>query len=146
MFISALAIGPIGLAHGAEVTAIVATRTIYPGQMVGTDQVARIALDRCDGCVPGYVVDQDAIVGKVAGRTILPNQLIYPDAVRLPSMVRQSADVTLVYQSGRMTVSVAATSLEEGAVGDVVTVRTRLNSALITGVVQADGTVLAAGR
>jgi flagellar basal body P-ring formation protein FlgA len=146
ILVAAFAIGSVHSSLADDITAIVANRTIYPGQMVGTDQVASVELDHCEGCVPGYVVDQAAIVGKVAGRTILPNQLIYPDALRSAPMIRKGSDVTLIYRSGGLTISVAATSLKDAAIGDTVAVRTRLNNGMINGVIQPDGSVLAVAQ
>ena len=129
----------------SEVTAIVATRTIYPGQSVGADQVASISLDQCEGCAPGFIVDTHRIVGKIASKTILPNRLIYPEAIRSPATIQKGAATSLTYRSGGLTISVKATALAEAAIGESVSVRSQLNGSVVTGTAQADGTVLAGG-
>jgi flagellar basal body P-ring formation protein FlgA len=128
-----------------EVTAIVATRTIYPGQLVGADQVASTALGQCEGCAPGFIADTRGIVGKIAIRTILPNRLIYPEAIRSPSIIQKGATTSLIYRSGSLTISVKAVSLAVAAIGEPVSVRSQLNGNVVTGIVQADGSVLAGG-
>lgn len=129
----------------SEVTGIVVTRTIYPGQSVGSDQVARIALDQCAGCIPGYINDANAIIGKIASKTILPNRLIYPDAIRSPAVISKGGGTILNFRSDGLTISVKATSLGEAATGDAVSVRSQLNGSIVTGIAQADGSVLAGG-
>jgi flagellar basal body P-ring formation protein FlgA len=145
--LTALAIlGFVPGAMAAEPTVVVANATIYPGQVVNADLVARIPFEGCDGCAPGYVVDEAAIIGKIAGKTILPNRLIYPEALRLPAVIKQGANVTLVYQTKGLVISVAAKSQADAAAGETVSVRSALNNQLITGVAQPDGTVMATGR
>jgi flagella basal body P-ring formation protein FlgA len=143
--LAAVALAAVQPSQATEVIAIVATRTIYPGQAVAADHVSSIALEQCEGCAPGYIVDTRAIVGKIANKTILPNRLIYPEAFRSPAIIVKGADTTLVYRSGGLTISVKAMSLADAAIGEPVTVRSLLNGSVVTGVTQADGSVLAGG-
>lgn len=129
----------------SEVTAIMATRVIYPGQSVGADQLASISLDQCNGCPSGYIVEAERIVGKIASKTILPHQLIYPEEVRSPAIIKKGAVTSLLFRSGGLTIFVKATSLTDAAIGDPVSVRSLLNGSVVMGIAQQDGTVLAGG-
>ena len=127
-------------------TAVVVTKTVYPGQKVAPNEVANISFETCPKCEPGFLTDESAVIGKIAGKTLLPNQLIYPDWVRLPPVISRGADVTVMFRSGQLTVSVAGNAVEDAAIGEQVTVKTRLNNRLIQGTAQADGIVLAGGQ
>lgn len=135
----------VHVSNATEVKAIVATRTIYPGQLVAADQVASLGLAECTGCKPGYVVDESLIIGKIANRTILPNRLIYPEAFRSPAIIKKGATTNLIYRSGSLAISVKAIALNDAAVGEPVAVRTLLNGSTLTGTTQNDGSVLAGG-
>ena len=103
------------------------------------------AICRSEGCAPGFIVDTHRIVGKIASKTILPNRLIYPEAIRSPAIIQKGAATSLTYRSGGLTISVKATALAEAAIGESVSVRSQLNGSVVTGTAQADGTVLAGG-
>jgi flagellar basal body P-ring formation protein FlgA len=132
----------------AEVTdsAVVVTKTVYPGQKVTPNEVASISFAGCNTCEPGFLTDRASVIGKIAGKTLLPNQLIYPDWVRLPPVIEQGAEVTVMFRSGQLTVSVVGNAMRDAAFGEPVTVKTRLNNRLIQGTAQADGIVLAGGQ
>ncbi|MGB8818272.1 MAG: flagellar basal body P-ring formation chaperone FlgA [Rhizobiaceae bacterium] len=136
------------LAMAADVTdfAVVVTKTVYPGQKVAPNEVASISFAGCNTCEPGFLTDQASVIGKIAGKTLLPNQLIYPDWVRLPPVIKQGAEVMVMFRSGPLTISVVGNAMDNAAFGEPVTVKTRLNNRLIQGTAQADGIVLAGGQ
>jgi flagella basal body P-ring formation protein FlgA len=145
VFFSVCSGGPVGADDGVT-TAVVVTKTVYPGQRVTSNEVTSISFEECQSCEPGFLTDQTDVIGRIAGKTLLPNQLIYPDWLRLPPVVRQGAEVTVVFRSGQLTISVVGDAMDDAALGEAVAVKTRLNKRIIQGTAQADGIVLAGGQ
>ena len=83
-----------------------------------------------------------ALIGKVARRTLLPGQPIAVNAIREPYLVNQGKTV-----AGRLRDRRAdhhqpgALALQNGGVGDVVSLRNTDSGTVIKGTVAPDGTV-----
>jgi flagella basal body P-ring formation protein FlgA len=116
--------------------------TIYPGDIIRDGAI----MDRDFGqnyqpSRYGVVVDRAAVVGKIARRTLLPGAPIPINATMEPKVVSAGAKVRIVFQESGMTISTFASALQQGAVGDVVSVRNIESGLTVSGIVQADGTV-----
>lgn len=84
---------------------------------------------------------REAVVGKVARRTLFAGQPIPVNALREPYAVTQGSPVLIVFETSNMTISARGSALQSGAVGDTVQVRNVSSGAIITGVARADGSV-----
>lgn len=138
-FVIALAMG--APAHAADDVLPVAKVTIYPGDAIAEDMLG----DRAYGypVVGRYPVfeSRDALVGKVAKRTLLANQAIPLNAVREPYAVVQGKMALVVFQDGGLIITSSATVLQSGVVGDIVSARNIDSGLIVKGAVQSDGTI-----
>lgn len=125
----------------AQETAIVTTRVIYPGQIIGADVLKEVTFRRGRNHIGEVAATVDQLEGKVARRTLLPGRLIPAGSVRDPYLVTAGAPVQAVFAQGGLTISLSAVPLQSGAVGDFIKVRNMDSGAVFGGVVMADGTV-----
>jgi flagellar basal body P-ring formation protein FlgA len=132
-----LYLGLCGLAQ-AE-TALVATRTIYPGQEIMPETLRRVELNRriVDGA--GEVSE---VAGMVAVRTILRGHPIVFAMLRNPHLVEAGKPVRIEYVHEGLTISLAAVPLGSGGAGDVIQLRNPGSGKSIMGLVREDGTVV----
>jgi flagella basal body P-ring formation protein FlgA len=90
----------------------------------------------------GSVIDnRAALVGKVARRTLLPGKAIPVIGVADPKVVLNGSQVRVVFEEGGLTISTYATALQAGGVGDVIKLRNPESGLILSGMVQADGSV-----
>ena len=119
----------------------VAAMTIYPGQAISADMLAEAAFT--DGTSAAYPVaaSRDELVGKVARRTLLPGRLIARTAIGDPELISRGTIVRAVLSTGSLQMRTAVLALQGGGLGSVIQVRNVDSGKVITGIVQADGTV-----
>lgn len=121
-------------------TAVVPTRTIYPGEEIGQGSVEEV--DVTNPNLSGEYARQSAeVVGMVAKRTLLPGRTIPPSALREAFAVTRGQTVRLTFSIGTMTISAQGTPLENAAVGDIIKVRNTDSGVTVSGTVMADKTV-----
>ena len=96
-----------------------------------------------DGTSVAYPVVASAgeLVGKVARRTLLPGKLIARVAVGEPDIVNRGTIVRAVLSTAGLEMRTTVVALQSGALGAAIQVRNVDSGKVITGVVQADGTV-----
>ena len=123
----------------AQETAIVSTRTIYPGQVVPSEALQEVALN-WHPTAP-IVRSPAQIEGKVARRTLLAGRLIPEGSVREPYVVETGSPVTVMFVEGGLMISTKAVALQSGAAGDMIRLRNMDSGVVLSGVVLADGTV-----
>ena len=118
---------------------------IYPGDRITSDML----IDRL--FQPGAVArlqihdSRQSLEGKLARRTLLPGQPILANAVREPDVVVQGKPSLIVFQSGGLTITSYAMPLQNGGVGELISLRNQDSGAIIRGTVRADGTVTVGG-
>jgi flagella basal body P-ring formation protein FlgA len=142
-FLGALfaAAAPVAVAAPRDVVLPVPRVTVYPGTMITQDMLVARAFRGKDVQQGGFASNADAVVGKVARKTLLPNVPIAVAGVREPFSVVQGQPAVVVFQSGGLVISGRALPLQNGAAGEVVSLRNTDSGATIRGVVQPDGTV-----
>jgi len=112
---------------------------IYPGEVIRESMLVERAFGAGAG---GSVAEtKSALVGKVARRTLLPDQPIPPIAVDAPKVVSINAPVKIVFDEGGMVIIAYGSALQPGAVGDLIRVRNQDSGLVVTGRVQADGSI-----
>ena len=115
--------------------------TIYPGDPIEPE----LLVDRTfsAGLIGNMAVidDRGRLAGKVAKRTLLPGYPIPVNSVEEPNVIAAGIPVRVVFQDGGLTITVLASAMQAGGVGDVISVRNLESGLTLHGVVQADGTV-----
>jgi flagella basal body P-ring formation protein FlgA len=135
-----LCLGPLS-AGAAELLLPVPRATIYPGEIISDQQLAERAFLAHTVARSTVFEKREAVVGKTARRTLLPGQPIPIGSVREPYLVTQGKNALVVFEAGGLTISATALALQNGGVGDVVTLRNADSGAIIKGTVAPDGTV-----
>lgn len=115
--------------------------TIYPGDVISADQLVDRAFLAHSVARASVFEDRRALVGKVARRTLLPGQPVPVNAIRDPYLVNNGKSSLVVFDAGGLTITVQAIALQNGGVGDVVTLRNPDSGVIIQGMVERDGTV-----
>ncbi|MGE0212597.1 MAG: flagellar basal body P-ring formation chaperone FlgA [Parvibaculaceae bacterium] len=129
----------------STVTLPVPAVTIYPGDAIAEGQIVDLAFTWYEPST-GLFEERAALVGKVARRTLLPGKPIPLNAVREPHAVSLGTTVLAVYRSGSLTITSRVQPLRAGAVGDLVEARNLDSGKIISGLVQADGTLRIGSR
>lgn len=119
----------------------VARVTIYPGDTITKNMIET----RVDAVAPDsqafYMRSREALIGKVARRTLLPGQPIPTIAVDTPRLVTVGAQVKIVFEEGGLHIVAYGIAQQAGGVGDVIRVRNQDSGLLISGRVQNDGSI-----
>ena len=138
------------LVGGAPTPAAAAERrpvpavTIYPGDTIREDMLTD--QDFPDAVASSsFASNRTMLVGKVARRTLLPGLAIATNAVGEPRLVRIGALVRVVYKDDGLVIQAYAAALQNGAAGDMVSVRNSESGVTISGIVDADGSVHVGG-
>ena len=119
--------------------------TIYPGDRITGNMLVDRSF-RPEAVARIQVYDSRQLLeGKVARRTLLPGQPILANAVREPDIVVQGKPYLIVFQSGGLTITSYAMPLQNGGVGELISLRNQDSGAIIRGTVRADGTVTVGG-
>lgn len=128
-------------ALAAERVLPVPAAIIYPGEIIeDTLLIDRKFSPSALGRLP-LANGRATIVGKIARRTLLPGRPIPAGALAEPEVVKRGVPVQIVFQEAGLTILATATSLQSGGIGDLIQVRNLDSGLIISGTVQADGTV-----
>jgi flagellar basal body P-ring formation protein FlgA len=132
-------------ARSAELELPVPRLTLYPGDVIGDDQIMERAFIAHTVARSTIHETREALIGKVARRTLLPGQPIPINGVRDPYLVTQGKNALVVFEEGGLTITANAMALQNGGIGDLVNLRNVDSGTIIKGTVAADGTVRLAG-
>jgi flagella basal body P-ring formation protein FlgA len=132
-------------AQAAELELPVPRVTLYPGDAIGEEQIVERAFIAHTVARSTIHEAREAVIGKVARRTLLPGQPIPLNGVRDPYLVTQGKNAMVVFEEGGLTITANAMALQNGGVGDLVTLRNVDSGTVIKGTVAPDGTVRLAG-
>lgn len=97
----------------------VLNRRLAPGEMIGEADLSYISMPR-DRLAAGAVTDSADLVGKAARRAVVANQPINGRDIREPVIVAKGTLVTILLQSGAMTLSSQGKALADGSTGELV--------------------------
>jgi len=139
----AMAMALIGVGPGlaANVDLPVPRVTIYPGDTISADQITDRAFLAHTVNRASVFDDRQALVGKVARRTLLPGQPVQVNAIRDAYLVNQGKSSLVVFQNAGLTITTQAVALDNGVAGEVVKLRNPDSGVVIQGTVERDGTV-----
>jgi flagella basal body P-ring formation protein FlgA len=138
LLVALLAVSPL---RAAELELPVPRATIYPGDVIGEEHVVERAFIAHTVARATVYDRRQAVVGKVARRTLLPGQPIPIAGTREPFVVAQGNMALVVFATTGLTITTNAMALQNGSIGDVVTLRNLESGAIIRGTVASDGTV-----
>lgn len=120
--------------------------TIYPGDTIkGAFLVDRDFSSNSTALRGGVFQSREGLVGKLARRTLLPGTPIPINAVAEPRAVSNGGKVRVVFSQEGLEITTYATALQNGGVGDVISIRNLDSGQTISGIVQADGSVRVGG-
>jgi flagella basal body P-ring formation protein FlgA len=136
-----MTLGPLRAGDATDIALPVPRATIYPGDTVESSAlIDRLFVART--VARGTVFEaHEALVGKVARRTLLPGQPVPINAIRDPYAVNQGKQTLLVFKTEGLTITGTAIALQNGSIGDLVSARNVDSGTVVKGTVQADGTL-----
>ena len=114
---------------------------VYPGDTLSEELLVQRAFIAHTVARPTVFEAREALVGKVARRTLLPGHPVPISAVRDPYIVTQGKTALVVFEHGGLIISMQALALQNGGVGDVVTLRNVDSGTVIKGTVASDGSI-----
>ena len=117
-----------------------AKAVIYPGDVIDDEMLADISA-QADGAGGPFALSRSELIGKMARRTLLPGRAIPLRAIDNPRVVRNGAEVQIVYVEGGLTIVTAGAALQDGGVGDVIKIRNSDSGVTVIGTVRPDGAV-----
>ena len=89
----------------------------------------------------GYVTSRGSLIGRMSKLTLLPGRPIPTNAIEAQRLVSIGNQVRIVFDSGGVTILATGLALQAGAAGDLIRVRNSDTGLIITGAIQANGTV-----
>jgi flagella basal body P-ring formation protein FlgA len=135
------AVLPLANAAAGQVVLPVTSVTVYPGDTITEAMLVDRAFRGSEFEGPNFATTREALIGKVARQTLLPNTPIAATAVRDPFAVKQGQAAVVYFQSGSLIISGTAIPLQAGSAGELISLRNTDSGTTIRGIVQADGTV-----
>ena len=123
-----------------KLTAPVSQVEINPNQVLTEQNVADIEVQM----VAGYKIppDIDSVIGKAAAIRILTQKIIRETMLMEPYTVVRGDSVSVRIIRGLVTLEVPGQALQNGRVGDRITVKLNTNSRVITGTIENKGLVV----
>lgn len=116
-FLLVLPAAPLFAAEEAETP--VPSRRIERGEVIREADL-RLAAVETRQLRPDSLLDEGAIVGMEARRTLLPGRVISSLALRAPLMVEKNSQVSALYRDGTLELNLLALAQDDGMKGDTV--------------------------
>ncbi len=114
---------------------------IYAGDMITDSMLADRVFSSAPNDRVAVVTSRQALLGKVAKRSLPAGAPIAINAFADPKVVSRGSLAPVVLQEGGLTISGYALALENGSVGNIVRLKNMDSGLTIAGTVQADGSV-----
>ena len=89
----------------------------------------------------GYFIDHQQVIGNLARRSLQANQVITPNQISAPPMVRRGEQVVIIATSGSISVRMPGEALSDGALGQQIRVRNTRSQKIVHARVIAPGQV-----
>ena len=119
---------------------VVPNRDIARGETIGES-------DLVYGTIPantvftGIVTQLDQLKGMEARRMLRANEVVRTDDLRHPIVVQKGAVVTMTFDAPGVTLTASGRAMNEGGVGDTITIQNPASFRMISGIVTGPGTV-----
>ncbi len=115
--------------------------TIYPGDHIYDNLLEERGFSFEIAPSGAGIESREAIVGKVARRTLLPGKPIPAIAIDNPKIVAIGAQVRIVFAESGLEITAYGMAMQAGAVGDLIRVRNQDSGLTVSGRVRRDGSV-----
>ncbi|WP_121060616.1 flagellar basal body P-ring formation chaperone FlgA [Chachezhania antarctica] len=125
------------LAQTAAADILVPARLIRAKEIVRAEDLVTNPAD-----VPGALSQVDEIVGLEARVALYPGRPVRPGDVGPPALVGRNDVVTLIFNSGGLTITTEGRALGRGAHGEHVRVMNLNSRNTVTGKIRSDGAVV----
>jgi flagella basal body P-ring formation protein FlgA len=131
------------VAHAADNgrTVFVPRAVIYPGDMITANALVERKLLVAPDNPPVFGERAEDLMGKVARRTLLPNELVPDTAVHAQDLVKQGRTYKLTYNSEFVSIVGVAVPLQSGSVGEIINVRNPETGIIIKARIRPDLTL-----
>lgn len=90
-----------------------------------------------------YFTTLEAVAGKQVRRPVRDGAVISADAIEEPIAIRRGDNITIIANSGGLTVKMQGTALGDGRIGEQISVRNQSSERVIKAIVQGKGEVQA---
>ena len=125
-------------AAGNGRTVFVPSAVIYPGDMLTAQNLSERQLLVSPDNPPVYGEREEDLLGKVARRTLLPNELIPDTAVRTQDLIKQGRTYKLTYESPFLSIVGVGVPLQSGSAGEIINVRNPETGVIIKARIRPD--------
>jgi flagella basal body P-ring formation protein FlgA len=122
----------------------VPAKMIYAGQPITRSALTTRRVSNRYLAVASVIVDAGSLDGKTARSTLVPGRPIATNQVREPNVIDASKPTRIIYRSGGLVIVGEAIPLSSAAVGDHIRARNSETGVVISGIAQADGSLLVA--
>ncbi|MBY0562044.1 flagellar basal body P-ring formation chaperone FlgA [Hyphomicrobium sp.] len=122
-------------------TVFVPRAVIYPGDVITSEALMERKLLVAPNNPPVFGERSEELLGKVARRTLLPNELIPGTAVKTPDLIKQGKTYKLTYESQFVSIIGVGVPLQSGSVGEIINVRNPDTGLIIKARIKADQTL-----
>ncbi len=119
--------------------------TLRAGDVLSDELVSERKLFANEQALRTHFTARNAVIGKVAKHVLLAGAAIPVNALREPFLFKEGERVELSFTSGDLAIRGFGIALQPGAVGQSVRLRNPETNIVVTGVVQADGSVSVGG-
>jgi len=119
---------------------VVTTRPITRGEPLTAEDLALEPRDLGE-LQRGFLRTPAQVVGKIARRPLREGEVVLPNAIAAPRLVRRGQKVTIVARGQAVEVRMNGTALADGAEGDQIPVRNMRSRRVVEGRVTAQGIV-----
>jgi flagella basal body P-ring formation protein FlgA len=89
----------------------------------------------------GYYLESQPVTGMLAKRTIAAAMVITPQMVQAPKLIRRGERVTVIAESGALSIRTVGKALSDGKSGDLVQVEAEGSKRVVDGIVVSQGVV-----
>lgn len=131
------AIGLVLLPSLASAESLVAARTIPAQATIAAEDLMLV-----DAEIPGALTAAAAAIGLEARVAIYPGRPVRAADIGPPAVVERNAIVTLVFQTGSLSIRAEGRALARAGAGERVRVMNLASKTTVTGRVALDGTIL----
>jgi len=119
---------------------VVASRTIRAHALVTAGDLAL-----AEGHVPGALSEMSAALGQEARVMIYAGRPVRAADIGPPALIERNQVVSLVFQSGGLTIAAEGRSMGRAAAGETIRAVNLASRLTVSGVVAADGRVIVSG-
>jgi flagella basal body P-ring formation protein FlgA len=125
---------------GTGMVVVVPNRDIARGETIGESDLAYGTIP-ANTVFTGIVTAVDQLKGMEARRMLRANEVVRTDDVRHPVVIQKGAVVTMTFEAPGVSLTASGRAMNEGGVGDTITVQNPASFRMISGVITGPGAV-----